>query len=123
MGIADRLEKPSVFGFWTNGSSPRELAFRMNNTRYVEVGRWNERLRKKEAVNGTYILHLPFRQLHPERELDLLLDGELTAHVSVQGQGLHELTHPVQLRRFSPVREELQLNRGQRYFPDEYTAR
>ena len=122
LGSQDRLETPPGFGFWTDGGSPREYAPRLNTTRYVELGRWSERLSTRDAAAG-YRLKLPFRSVHPEFDLDVALDGELTAHLNVRGQNIQQVSTPVQLRSFSPLREELQLHRRTRYFLDEYTAR
>ncbi len=119
----ERLESQSAFGFRTDSGSPREYAPRMNNARYIELGQWNERIRSRDATSSGYLLRLPFRTVHPEYDLDIALDGQLDAHLSVQGQPILEATAPLQLRTFSPLREELQLNRRTRFFPDEFTGR
>ncbi len=121
LGTSERLESRGSMGFWTDGASTREYMPRRGNARYQELGRWSERLQATDATNSGYVLRLPFRNVHPEHDLDVALDGQIDAHLSVTGQGVYDATSPIQLRRFSPLREELQLYRGTRLFPDEYS--
>lgn len=118
-GFNDRLQSPVAFGFWNDGGTIREYTSRLNSSRYIELGRWSERLSKKDAIGSEYVLRLPFRNVNPEFDLDVALDGIVTARWSVDGQSVHETSTPLQLRTFSPFREELQRERGSRFFPDE----
>lgn len=117
-GTQERLESPRGFGFWREGGSIREYAARLDNARYIEIGRWTERLETVDRIQPA-LLHLRFRRINPELDLDVGFDGIVEARLSVDGQGIYVATAPVQLRTFSPLREELQLYRGTRYFPDE----
>lgn len=119
LGTYERLESHAGFGLMSNGSNTREYSPRLNTTVYFELGRWNERLSAKNRTPSGYQLRLPFRDAHPEFDLDIALDGQLDARLSVDGQRIHETTLPVQLRAFSGLREELQLNRRMRYLPVE----
>jgi hypothetical protein len=67
-----------------------------------------------------YRLRLPFRLIDPARRLDIWLDAILDVSLSVQGQGIVYATCPVQLRRYSPLLDKLELNRRTRFFPDEW---
>lgn len=116
---ADRLESRSGLGVFSNGGAVREYAMPFNNTVYVELGRWNELLSSADLTTAGYVLRLPFRQISPDLDLDITLNGQLDARLNAQGQQFYEATSPIQLRAFSPLREELQLNRGTRYFPGE----
>ena len=120
LGTSDRLQSSTGFGFWTDGSNVREYTSRLNNNRYVELGRWTERLSSAEVTDSGYLLRLPFRNAHPEHDLDIALDAIVDVRLSVDGQGIHEATAPLQLRRYDPLREEMQRERGTRYFPDEF---
>jgi len=120
LGTSERLEPQSRFGFHSNGGSPREYSPRGQSARYVELGRWSERLKKAEGQPaGYHLLRLPFRTVQPEYDLDVALDGQLDVRLNLKGQQIQTASTPVQLRQFSPFREELQLNRGTRFFPDE----
>lgn len=117
----DRLESHSGLGFWSGASAVRETRTAIDPHAYLEVGAWNERLRKSDlTAGGYYLLRLPFRNVIPERDLDLTLDAQVDAKLSVQGQDIFYATSPIQLRKFSRLREDLQLNRGVRLFPGEY---
>lgn len=120
LGTTDRLQSPTGFGFWTDGSNVREYTSRLSNNRYVELGRWTERLSNATLTDSGYLLRLPYRNVHPEQDLDIALDAIVDVRLNVDGQGIHEATAPVQLRKYDPLREELQRERGRRYFPDEF---
>ncbi len=115
-----RLESSSSLGFWSGGSAVLENRTAVNTQPYLEVGRWNERVRKSDLTKqGDYVLRLPFRNIHPEYDLDIAEYGQIEAKFNVTGQSVFRATAPVSLRMFSPFREELQLHRNTRFFPDE----
>ena len=118
-GLQERLETTQQFGFWTDGGSVSEYAPRRGYQRYVELGRWTERIRAVQWTERGYVVRLPFRRVHPEHDLDIALDGVVDVRLNVTGQGTWNATTPVQLRTFSPLREDLELYRRTRYFPDE----
>ncbi len=116
-----RLESRSNLGFWSGRAALLEHRTDGNTQPYVEVGRWNERLRKSDlSRDGEYVIRLPFRNIHPEYDLDVALNGQIDVKLSVTGQNVFYATAPVELRAFSPLREELQLNSQTRFFPDEF---
>lgn len=113
----ERLESASPFGFWTNGGTVREYAVGPRDVRYVELGRWTKRIRAAEFDDLGVTARMPFRTIFPEQDLDLALDGLVDAALRVNGQNIYRATAPIQLRTFSPYRDELQLNRGTRFLP------
>ncbi|MDB5340272.1 MAG: hypothetical protein JWN70_5891 [Planctomycetaceae bacterium] len=123
LGTTERLESRRQLGFYTNGGSVREYAPRHGYSRYVEINRWTERLQARNWVDSRYVLRLPFRNVHPEHDLDIAVDGQVDAHLNVQGQRVYNASSPIRLRTYSPLREELQLYRGTRSFPDELVGR
>jgi len=118
-GTRDRLESSQQFGFWTNGANVSEYWPGRGPQRYVELGRWTERIRAVCLTERGYVLRLPFRRVHPEYDLDVALDGVVDVRLNVTGQGAWNATTPVQLRTFSPLRDELETYRRTRFFPDE----
>jgi len=118
-GTRARLESSQQFGFWTNGASVSEYWPGRGPQRYVELGRWTERIRAEQLTARGYVVRLPFRRVHPGHDLDVGLDGVVDVRLNVTGQGSWNATTPLQLRTFSPLRDDLQLYRRTRYFPDE----
>lgn len=115
----ERLENASPFGFWTNDGSVREHDPTGRYQRYFEVGRWTRRIRADQFDAWGLTLRLPYQTVDPERDLDVAFDGMVDVSLRVDGQGIHHATLPIELRTFSPYREELQLYRRQRFLPGE----
>ena len=118
LGTRQRLETQQRFGFWNDGSNPSEYHFGRGPARYVEIGHWSERIRVAQFTPSGCVVRLPFRRVHPERDLDLALDGLVHADFSVQRRVVHA-SAPIELRAFNPYRDELQLNRLTRFLPGE----
>lgn len=91
----------------------------------TEIGKWTERLRPRQftAADGSAVIRLPFRVLHPEFDLDVRWFGQVNATLNVAGQGVYDASVPVVLRSFSPLRDYLHLYRGERFFPGERAGR
>lgn len=119
----EELESRWLYGFVTDGSSPRIYAPPRREQNYIEVGRWTVRLNADDLLVNGHVVRLPFRRFSPEYDLSLTPDGEVHAHVSLKGQGVFNASYPVQLRGYSPLRDTFQLDRGTRFFPGEYQAR
>lgn len=115
----ERLETSAPFAFWTNGSSIREYDPSVRTERYFEIGRWTRRIRLGQFDEWGATLRLPYQTVNPERDLDVDLDGVVDVTLRVDGQGIHHASVPLELRTFGRYREELQLNRRQRYVPGE----
>lgn len=115
----ERLETSAPFAFWTNGGTVREYDPAQRIARYIEVGCWTRRIRVGHFDDVGVTLRLPYQAVDPERDLDLALDGLVDVSLRVDGQGIHRASIPVELRTFSPFREELQLHRRQRFLPGE----
>lgn len=115
----ERLETSAPFAFWTNGGSVREYDPGVRTERYFEVGRWTRRIRADQFDESGVTLRLPYQTVDPERDLDVALDGLVDVSLRVDGQGIHRASVPIELRTFGRFREELQLNRRQRFLPGE----
>lgn len=87
---------------------------------FTVLERWNISLKQKHYEDGIATVKLPFKNRHPEAELDVDSDALLFVRLSVPGKGVFEASdETVRLRPYSAIREELQLYRGNRYFPQE----
>ncbi len=118
LGTRQRLETQQRFGFWNDGSNPAEYHFGRGPARYVEIGHWSERIRVAQFTPSGCVVRLAFRRVHPERDLDLALDGLVNVDFSAQRRVVHA-SAPIELRAFNPYRDELQLNRQTRFLPGE----
>lgn len=118
-GTRDLRTSPPRFGFWTNGTPTTEYSPLRADERYVELGRWTERVKASHFTRDGYVARLPFRNVHPEYDLDVGLDGLVQCRLSVNGQGILDAASSVSLRDYSPLRDQLQIDRGTRFFPDE----
>lgn len=91
---------------------------------YEDVQRWTQRVRKADfSEEGIASYRLRFRTVNPEFDLGLHADALINVRLGVTGQGNYEASVPVQIRKFNPVRDRLQLTRGERFFPNELTER
>jgi hypothetical protein len=87
--------------------------------RFEELGRWSERVRSEDFVEGAATYCLPFRSVAPEWEFDVVPDAVLTVQLSATGHGNYSASAPVALRHFNPLRDELQQWQGTRFLPNE----
>lgn len=121
-GTRDIRTSPLRFGFWTDGSAISEYLPLHDNQRYVEVGRWTERVRADLFTSQGYVARLPFRSVHPERDTDLDIDAMIECRFNMSARPVLYAFTPIQLRTYNPVRDALQIERQTRLFPDEVTA-
>ncbi len=114
-----RLITQQPFGFWTDGGSPREYDPGRWPVRYQELSRWTERVKIADFDDFGATLKLPYRKTDPERDLELGLEALVEVTLRAEGQNVYRATAPIELRAYNPFRDELELNRGQRFLPDE----
>ncbi len=89
---------------------------------YEDLQRWSKRVDKGDFdADGLATYRLRFRTVRPEFDVGLHADALVNVRLSVRGQGNYEVSVPVLIRKFNPVRDRLQLTRGGRFFPDELT--
>jgi hypothetical protein len=86
---------------------------------FEELGRWTQRVRSEDFVEGAATYCLPFRSVAPEWEFDVMPDAVLTVQLGASGHGNYSASAPVALRRFNPLRDELQQRLGTRFLPNE----
>lgn len=93
----------------------RELPWRERERPFDAVERWSERLDARSVgPDGAYV-KLPFRRLHPERDLGVAPLGLLRVRLVVRGEGSFEAEDGnVRLRTRSRFRDELELFTGSR---------
>lgn len=121
-GTRDIRTSPLRFGFWMDGSAMSEYLPLHDNQRYVEVGRWTERVRADLFTTQGYVSRLPFRSVPPERDTDLDIDAMIECRFNMSARPVLYAVTPIQLRTYNPVRDALQIERQTRLFPDEVTA-
>jgi hypothetical protein len=87
--------------------------------RFDELGRWTQRVRSEDFVDGVATYCLPFRGTAPEWEFDIMPDAVLTVQLGATGHGNYSGSAPVVLRKFNPLRDNLQQWEGTRFLPNE----
>lgn len=90
---------------------------------FSELGRWTQRVRSEDFVEGTAKYQLPFRTVAPEWEFDLLPDAVLSVVLGASGHGNFRASAPLVVRPFNPLRDNLQQERGTRFLPHEAPGR
>ena len=100
----------------------QKFARRRQPTRFFELARTSHRVRKQD-FGPTHVAtyRIPFRTVHPEFQLDVGTYGLVHARLGIPGQGSFEASVQTRLRTFDPVRDQLQLERGKRFFASERT--
>lgn len=89
--------------------------------RYEQLQQWTQRVDRDDFIEDVASYLLRFRTVQPEFDLGLSPDALVHVKLSVFGQGSYEASVPVMVRKFNPVRDRLQLTRGERFFPNEST--
>lgn len=84
--------------------------------------KWTEHVDARLFGNDGAVFRLRFRSNHPEFDLAVRYFGQVNVKLNIHGQGTYDATVPVTLRTFSPLREQLQLYHGHRFFPRERTG-
>jgi hypothetical protein len=109
------------------GSLSMRLVGRRRNRRgtisFPDVQRWSTAVRVDDFMSGHHVYRLPFNTVWPDDEFDLSSDAQLIVRLGAQGHGNFEASLPVQLRRLDRMRDDLQLQQGTRFFPNELAPR
>jgi hypothetical protein len=92
-----------------------------SHQRFEDLARWSEPVCEADFRDGVACYFLPFRTVRPEFDFSLATDAHLNVRLGVHGEGNFEASIPVHLRRFSPLRDRLQLFDSSRFFRDELT--
>lgn len=88
------------------------------------VQRWSERIEADQLGPSGILLRLPFAALNPEFNRDVDDWGLVHVSLTVPGSGVFEQSlDGVRLRTWSPVRNGLYLQNGQRFFSTERNGR
>ena len=86
--------------------------------------RWSERIEPQQTSTSGILLRLPFAALHPEFNSGVDDWGLVHVSLTVPGSGVFEQSlDGVRLRKWSPVRDGMYLQNGQRFFNTERTGR
>jgi hypothetical protein len=89
--------------------------------RFEELQLWSQPVMPVDFTNGVARYAMRFRTVHPAFDLELRPEALVNVRLGVYGQGNFAATAPVELRKFNPFRDRLQLDRGSRYLPNELT--
>lgn len=88
---------------------------------FRELESTSELVRISDFANGPAVFQLPFRRFHPDVDFDFAPGAVVHARLGIAGQGVFEASADcVPTRNFSPIRDQLQLYQGQRFFPGEH---
>ncbi len=88
---------------------------------FREVENTSELVRMSDFANGPAVYQLPFRRFHPDADFDIAPGAVVHARLGIPGQGVFEASADcVPTRNFSPIRDQLQLYQGQRFFTNEH---
>jgi hypothetical protein len=87
--------------------------------RFEVLERWTQSVDAADFIHGIATYCLPFRQTAPEWEVDIAPDAEVTVRLGAAGHGNYAAAAPVLLRRFNPLRDDLQQYHGTRFLPNE----
>lgn len=88
---------------------------------FRELENTSELVRIGGFANGPAVYQLPFRRFHPDVDFDIAPGAVVHARLGIPGQGVFEASADcVPTRNFSPIRDQLQLYQGQRFFPGEH---
>jgi hypothetical protein len=86
---------------------------------FGELERWSQLVRAEDFVDGVATYDLPLRITRPEWEFDLTPDALLTVELTAIGHGSFAGSAPLVIRRFNPLRDQMQLFGGSRFAPAE----
>lgn len=84
---------------------------------------WSFTVRNSDFTDGRAVVKLPFRMLHPDRDLNIAAETLLEISYGVSSVGVFKASQPdVLIRRPSRFRDELFLSTGNRLLPSEAPA-
>lgn len=87
---------------------------------FPKIGEWSHQVRQQDFHRWGAVYRLPFQKIHPEHELEIESTALLNARLSIPGTGTFSASDAnVVLRPYSRLRDESQLRRGSRVFPNE----
>lgn len=87
------------------------------------LGRWVQPIRAAEMTANGVQVRLEFQAAHPEFDLRLGTAGLVHGRLTVPGHGTFEATTgATTLRPYNPIRDRLQQQTRQRFFPNEQTG-
>ena len=88
------------------------------------LGNWVRQVVPEQAGADGYAFRLEFQALHPDFNLQVGIAGLVHARLFVPGIGaLDASTSTIALRSFNPMRDQWQMQRQGRFFPQEQTGR
>jgi len=91
---------------------------------FPRLATWTKQLTPQMVTSQGAVYRLPFQALHPDFDLDLGQYAVVHARLTVPGEGVFEDSEGlVRVRRYSPIRDELQFLTRDRFFPTERTGR
>jgi hypothetical protein len=92
-------------------------------TAFSRQAHWEVPVHEEDFGLEGAVYRLPFQSVQPEFDLAVARYGAVHARLSVPGQSTFEATAgTVRVRPPSPVRDQLQLDTGHRFFPQETTT-
>jgi hypothetical protein len=87
---------------------------------FHELESSSELVRVGDFSGGPAVYQLPFGRFHPDVDFDVAACAVVHARLGIAGQGVFEASADcVPLREFSPIRDQLQLYTGRRFFRGE----
>jgi len=91
---------------------------------FPELGRWSQRVRKSDFEPSGAVYEIPFRNFHPEFNLEIAPHALLTARLGIPGRGSFAASYDnLHLRPLSYIRDELQGRTQRRFFSQEHPNR
>ena len=118
--LADDYSSLSVAGTLEATLLGRRLASRQHTEQFPEIGRWTLNVLPGDFGPAGAIYHLPFQATHPDFDFTLVGTGLLNAKLILPGQGTFEASADhLRIRPYSPLRDQLQMRQGTRFFSTE----
>lgn len=94
----------------------------VGRVKFEDLQRWGKPVRRADFVDGVASYSLPFRNVRPEFDWDLMPVALLNVRLGVYGEGNFEATVPVVIRQFNPFRDRMQQYERSRFFRDELSG-
>jgi hypothetical protein len=92
--------------------------------KFEQLGRWVRQITPQDITAGGARLRLPFQANDPAFDTDWAAHALVHVRFAVPGHGVFEdSVDPVRVRRWSPIRDELERKEDRRFFPIERTGR
>lgn len=105
-------------------TTSRRLPWKRRGRPFVTAERWNVRLRRSDFGRYGAYVKFPYRQLHPQFDLDVAPEALLRGRLAVRGEGVFEAADAnVRIRPLSRFRDDLEQLTSRRFLPSERTGR